>query len=350
HHFQPAKCQQLGIHAGAARQVGELVEQFVRISGAEADEPSASGEALARCLLAGFSDHVAKRIDGGTLRCHMTHGRKAELSRESVVRDAEMVVAAEVTEINTRDRLAVVLSLVSPIKEEWIEELFPVETTTERRVVFDSTLKRVVVLNEKRFRSLVLVRGKMGEPTEEEAARALALEINEGRLSLPGWDQGVEDWIERLNWASTHLADWQFPRIEKAEREALVAQICHGCSCERDLAKAPVREVVFGWLSPTQKRQLDVVAPEKVEMPNGRRVKIDYRAAGGPTIRVLIQDLYGVEHDLRIAGGKVPLVIEVLAPNRRPVQVTQSLETFWKEAYPRLKIELKRRYPRHEWK
>ncbi len=347
--FQMGKCQHLGIHAAAARQVGELVEQFIKISGANEEEPMPSGEALAKCLLAGFSDHVAVRIDGGTMRCQMTHNRTAELSRESVVRDEGIVVAAEAREVNTRDRVAVVLSLLSPVQEAWISQLFPSETVQERRVVFDAKLKRAVVLREKTFRGLVLVRGRMEEPTVEEAAQALAEEVIAGRLSLPGWDQGVEDWIARVNWASTTLADWQLPRVEQSDREALIAQICHGCSCERDLAKAPVREVVFGWLNGTQKRQLDTVAPEKVELPNGRRVKIDYGAAGGPTIRALIQDLYGVSRDVRIGAGAVPLTIEVLAPNRRPVQVTQSLETFWKDAYPKLKLELKRRYPRHAW-
>ena len=85
-------------------------------------------------------------------------------------------------------------------------------------------------------------------------------------------------------------------------------------------------------------------------MPNGRKFKVMYAAKAAPTVAVRIQDLYGVEGEIRIANGRVPLVIEVLAPNQRPLQVTQNLSNFWKESYPKIKQELQRKYPRHEWR
>ena len=91
-------------------------------------------------------------------------------------------------------------------------------------------------------------------------------------------------------------------------------------------------------------------APERLELPNGRKAKITYAAGQPPALSARIQDLYGVESDLKIAAGKVPLVIQVLAPNQRPVQITTSLATFWKESYPKLKQELSRKYPKHEWR
>jgi ATP-dependent helicase HrpB len=95
---------------------------------------------------------------------------------------------------------------------------------------------------------------------------------------------------------------------------------------------------------------LEQYAPERLDLPNGRKCKIQYASNAQPTIAVRIQDLYGVTGDLRIAGGRVPLVIQVLAPNHRPIQITQNLATFWKESYPKIKQELQRKYPRHEWR
>jgi ATP-dependent helicase HrpB len=108
--------------------------------------------------------------------------------------------------------------------------------------------------------------------------------------------------------------------------------------------------VVRTWLSSAQAEVVERFAPERLTMPNGRRFKIQYAEHAAPTVGIRIQDLYGVEGELRIGGGKVPVVIQVLAPNQRPIQITQNLSNFWKESYPRIKQELQRRYPKHEWR
>jgi ATP-dependent helicase HrpB len=108
--------------------------------------------------------------------------------------------------------------------------------------------------------------------------------------------------------------------------------------------------VVKSWLNAQQQAWLDRFVPERLDLPNGRRAKITYPESGPPVIAARIQDLYGVEEDLRIADRRVSLTIQVLAPNQRPVQITTSLVTFWKESYPKLKQELQRKYPKHEWR
>ena len=130
----------------------------------------------------------------------------------------------------------------------------------------------------------------------------------------------------------------------------LVEQICHGAVSYRDIKERPVWPVVRDWLSEQQAAFVEQAAPERLTMPNGRRFKVLYAAKAAPTVAVRIQDLYGVEGELRIAQGRVAVVIEVLAPNQRPIQVTQNLANFWKESYPRIKQELQRKYPKHEWR
>jgi ATP-dependent helicase HrpB len=95
---------------------------------------------------------------------------------------------------------------------------------------------------------------------------------------------------------------------------------------------------------------MEKFVPERIDLPGGRRAKVIYSAEADPFIAARIQDLYGLQTSLRIAGGRVPLTIQVLAPNMRPVQVTTDLANFWVDAYPKLKQQLARKYPKHEWR
>ena len=95
---------------------------------------------------------------------------------------------------------------------------------------------------------------------------------------------------------------------------------------------------------------VEQLAPERIEMPNGRKAKVTYSPSGPPTVAARIQDLYGVTRNLMIGRGRITLVIQVLAPNNRPIQITSDLEGFWRDAYPKIKKELQRKYPKHEWR
>jgi ATP-dependent helicase HrpB len=140
------------------------------------------------------------------------------------------------------------------------------------------------------------------------------------------------------------------PPITAEDRRALVEQICFGSFSYKEIKDKPVAAVVQGWLSPQQRELLDRLAPERFELPGGRKARIRYAEGKDPVLASRIQDFYGVEEPLKIAGGKIVLTLELLAPNMRPVQVTRDLKVFWKETYPELKKELSRRYPRHEWR
>ncbi|MCS7049535.1 MAG: helicase, partial [Verrucomicrobiae bacterium] len=112
----------------------------------------------------------------------------------------------------------------------------------------------------------------------------------------------------------------------------------------------PVLPVVKSWLPAQQQAWVEEYAPERLLLPCGRRVKVRYAEGKPPMIAAPIQDLYGVDGPLRIAKGRATVVVEVLAPNHRAVQVTSDLASFWREQYPKLKQELQRKYPKHEWR
>ena len=350
--FNPQTCRPLGIHAPAAREAAALAEQFLRIAQDEGLDTTARetpAEALQRCVLAGFPDMVALRLDGGTLRCALVHGRKGVLARESVV-GTPLLVASEVREVEMRGDVETLLSLATAIKEEWLRELFPDGFRETTDVFFDSSLRRVLAKKQTRFHDLVLRSEQSDKVPHEQAAALLAREVEAGACPLKLWDNTVDQWILRLNQLTEWFPEYELPKLGDDERRMLVEQICHGAVSYKDIKERPVWPVVKSWLSPVQQQLLDDQAPERIELPNGRKAKIVYATGTAPHIATRIQDLYGVTGELRIAAHRIPLVIQVLAPNHRPIQITQNLATFWKDSYPKIRQELQRKYPRHEWR
>src|SRR5215467_11385175 len=350
------RCRQLGINAPAARQVGPLFDQFLRIASAEGldiSEKPVDNAAVQRCVLVGSSDHLARRFDAASLRCKLVHGRRGLLARESVVK-APLFVASDVREVETgggRDRaLSVVLNLATAIKEEWLCELFPQDFRKVHAVAYDPTLRRVVARDETRFRDLVLEERLSSNPSAEEAARILAREVAAGRCALNNWNDAVEQWILRVNRLCEWMPELGLPAIGEEEREAMRELICHGAFSADEIKPRPVLPVVKSWLSRQQQSALEDYAPERLALPNGRSVKVVYAVDGPPTIAARIQDLYGIKEALWVASRRVPVRIQVLAPNNRPVQITDNLSVFWRETYPKLKQELQRRYPKHVWR
>ena len=126
--------------------------------------------------------------------------------------------------------------------------------------------------------------------------------------------------------------------------------ICHGAYSQKEIKNRPVLPAVKSWLSRQQQAWIEDYAPERIELPRGRRVKVVYSTDGPPTIAARIQDLYGTREAIWIAGHRVAVRIQVLAPSNRPVQVTENLSVFWRETYPKLKQEMQRKYPKHEWR
>jgi ATP-dependent RNA helicase HrpB len=351
------RCRRRGVHAQAARQVGPLFEQFLRIAAAEGldiSEKPVDNAAVQRCVLVGFSDHLAKRLDAGSLRCELVHGRRGVLARESVVQKAPLFVVSEVRELESRsgrDRaLNVVLNLATAIKEEWLRELFPEDFKEAHAVVYDPTLRRVVARDETRFRDLVLEEKLSDNPPAEETAKILAREVAAGRCALQNWNEAVEQWILRVNRLREWMPELALPAIGEEDRDAMLQLICHGAFSHKEIKDRPVWPVVKSWLSRQQQAWIEDYAPERIRLPRGRTVKVVYAIDGTPTIAARIQDLYGIKEAVWIAGRRVPVRIQVLAPSNRPVQITENLAVFWRETYPKLKQELQRKYPKHDWR
>jgi ATP-dependent helicase HrpB len=348
-------CRRIGIHAQGARQVGPLFEQFLEIAakeGLDVSEQRVDSLAVRKCVLAGFSDQLARRLDTGTLRCELVHRRRGVLARESAIQKAPLLVAAEISEIGRGDgEVNTLLTTATAIEEPWLREIFPDDYYETRGVVYDEQQKRVVSRRERRFRDLLLEAKSSSEDAPLDAAAALLTkEVLAGRLKLEGWDEAVEQWITRVN----RLAEW-FPELEvnpitEADRATLIEQLCYGELGYRGIKDKPVMPVLRDWLTAEQLAVIDDYLPERMVMGNGRKSRLTYHKEGPPILSARIQELYGIEGKFAVGHGRVPVKFEVLAPNQRPIQVTDDLTAFWRDMYPKVKAELSRRYPRHEWR
>ncbi len=352
--FRVDACRRLGIHAVTARQVGPLFQQFLRIAkdeGLDVKSREIEDEALQKCILIGFSDRVARRLDQGTLRCELVHNRRGVLARESAVQHSPLFVATEVREVEGKDReVNTILSLATAVELNWLRELFPEDMASDLHVEFDSTTKRVQAAELVRFRGLALSAKRVEPPPAEAAARLLADEISADRLQLPNWDHDVEQWLARLRLLCQHCPELQLPPITEEDRKHIIEQLCHGAVSYKDLKEREVKPLIMSWLSAAQRELLDKHAPERLTLPNGRTPKVVYEDGKPPRIALRIQELYDVNQTPKIALGRVPVLVHILTPGMKPVQITQDLANFWREHYPRIKSELQRKYPKHLWR
>jgi ATP-dependent helicase HrpB len=350
--FDMQRCRPLGIHAGSAREVAGTLEQLLRLSeraGLDIEEKPASAEAIQRCILAGFSDQLARRVDQGTLRCRLIHHRTGELVRDSIVRKSPLFVAGEIREVESREELRVLLSQCTAVEESWLKDAFPDDFAEGTQTLFEPNLRRVMTRKTRLFRDLVLDFTEHDSTDAEAAAKILAEEVLSGRCPLKNWDDAVEQWFVRLACLRGWMSELDLPAADDEAKQFIVSQICHGAFTYKAIKDAEVMPILREWITSQGQRWLDQFAPERLELPGGRKAKVIYRIGEAPMTAARIQDLYGVT-SLTVAKGRQPVTIQILAPNQRPVQITTDLANFWKESYPDIKKELSRKYPKHEWR
>ena len=357
--FDPSSCAPFGIHGRAAfetmrsheqvlglcKRQGLLAEHLISNVSSALSET----EALAKSLLTAFSDHLGVETGAGSRVYSLAAGYRGHLEKDVPIKPPALLVAAEIAEIQGK-ALQVKLNLVTRVEQDWLRELFPDDLSSGQFAVYDAPNKRVMNREELRFRDLVLQSREKGEPNAGLAATLLAEEIVAGRLELPAWTERTEQWIARLNCLSEWMPELDMPSIGDEDRKLIIEQICLGATAYRQIKERTPDGALTAWLSVAQLDLLNRFAPERVKLANGKMVRVEYRKNAPPQISVILQQLYDTDENPRIAGGKISVSVEILAPNQRPVQVTGDLGSFWKNSYTAVRTQLKGRYPRHEWR
>lgn len=348
--FHPDACGKMGVNGRVASEAARLAERL-RATTRSAPEPARLPEleTLARTLLTGYSDHVARRTNVASAACDVVGKRRGNVGRDSIIRGHELLVATEIAEVQGRD-VQVLLNMNTEIEEAWLAELFPDDFCKSTGPLWDSMQRRVQQKESVRFRDLILRERQSGEPGDNEAAAMLADMVMEGSLVFTGWDDQAQQWLARLNFLRIHMPELDWPEFTETDRRLVLEELFHGCKSYKEIKELTPTHALHAWLSHAQNAAMQRHAPERIELGSGRKAKVDYVHGAEPTIASRIQDFFGFNVTPRIAANRVPVLIQLLAPNMRPIQVTKDLASFWKNSYPAIAKELKRRYPKHDWR
>ncbi len=336
---------------GAARRILAAGRQLARRARIEPSAQLPRGEArdraLMRALLTAYPDRLARRREPGAPRARMVGGRGVRLAASSGVVDDELLVCVELTAGRRGARSESRVRMASGVEREWLPG-YLVRRGIE--LTFDASAARVSARERVAVADLTLDERPVAAPDPDAVARTLA----EAAAADPSGAFGLD-----RPPLSSMLARWRFlrraapaldlPDPEVCLRDELLPLLCAGRASFAELRAAPVADAMTGMLSPSQRRALQTEAPEHWVVPGGRAVALAYPDDGPPVLAARIQELFGLADTPRVASGRVPLTVHLLAPNGRPQQVTTDLRSFWDTTYAQVRKELRARYPKHDW-
>jgi ATP-dependent helicase HrpB len=348
----------LGLDVGAVHQVERARKQLVRALGRDQGTKRALiapgddlDETLRITLLAAWPDRVARRVRGRDFA--LVGGGTATLAEASEVRDAEFIVAVDAEERSDPGRVrGATIRAASAIEPEWLLELFDDAVRDDLEARWNAAEERVDVYARLLYHALVIDerRAPQSDAADRVASDALAAAaLAKGPGAFLSDPEALDRWLARVGFLAERMPELGLTPVTPTALEGALRAHCEGRRSFAALRDAPWLDAVRGTLTSAQRAALDAHAPERVQLPGGRAVKVHYEPGKAPWIESRLQDFFGMARGPSLAAGRVPLVLHLLAPNHRAVQVTTDLAGFWERHYPSIRRELCRRYPRHAW-
>ncbi|MEM7234935.1 MAG: ATP-dependent helicase C-terminal domain-containing protein, partial [Planctomycetota bacterium] len=341
------------VDRSARRGVDRLARQFERSAKrVEAREVEGADRetTLLKALLVGFPDRVARRRSRGSERARMVGGRGLRQLPSSRVTEGEFFLALRVDESVRGERLEGRVTLASHVTRAWIESAFPqdVEERTEHR--FDAEKEKVRAFRCVRYRDLPLEDEREVRADPEEATEILKRELATRAVDILESDPDSSAWFARYRWVKENCETLDLPSWNANDLAEILAQHCRG-GTDFKLLRQPnaAANALLGALTYEQSQAIERNAPAEIDVPSGRSIPLKYEGNGPPVLAVKLQEMFGLADTPRIGGGTHPVLLHLLAPNRRPVQVTQDLKSFWDTTYAQVRKDLRGRYPKHPW-
>jgi ATP-dependent helicase HrpB len=310
-----------------------------------------------KLALLAYPDRVCRRRASDPAAAAMVGGSGVRLAAESVVRQHEFFLALDARHDPRSPRSEALVRVASGVEVEWLEALFPQSVRRERAAVFDEARGKADGLARTYYRDLLLREVRTGDVDPAAAEQVLREALVPRAAELVADDDVLGPFAKRLGFLATKLPPrlWgrDGPPAGAADAAALVAEACAGATTAAQV-RANLRSLATTGLTYDQRRALEEHAPESMAVPTGNQIKLDWSAARvaptkGPVLAVRLQEVFGWTETPRVAGGTVPVVLHLLGPNYRPVQVTDDLHSFWSTTYFQVRKDLRVRYPKHSW-
>jgi ATP-dependent helicase HrpB len=293
-----------------------------------------------------FPDRVAKNRGNGSFV--LANGRGAAVEQTSSLARAPYIAVGELTGTAAAGRIL----LAAPITEAEIEAQFADHIETSDEISFDRSALALRARRRKRLHAITLSEAPLTLSPSADTARIFADGLIAAGLDKLPWSKSVKQWRDRVMFLrkaeGESWPDLSDDGLIAAATEWLVPALYDKASL-REFSAGDLWEALQTLLPWELRARLEREAPTHFEAPTGSMLAIDYEAEQGPTIAVRLQELFGLNSHPSIAKGKVPLVLELLSPAQRPVQVTRDLPGFWRGSYAAVRSDLRGRYPRHPW-
>lgn len=310
---------------------------------------TAAVEDLSSVLAAAYPDRIARRRSGGDRPEYLlSNGMTAKLGARDPLRDSEYLAVADSGGLSGQPTIRLALPLDINALESSLPDLF----RTRRETVWDDDALCVRVFNVKAVGSLTIERKPSNlRPGDDTASLLIAAVRKRGFASL-GITPAQLKFLRRIQFLHVHGCEG-FPDCSEQHLldtlEDWLAPHLDGVSRLDKLADLDYRSIFAAMLPPKAQSTLNSLAPERFEVPSGSHIAIDYSDPAAPMVRVKLQEVFGLAHSPKIAGGRVPLVFDLLSPAMRTVQITRNLNEFWDGSYLLVRKDMRGRYPKHNW-
>ncbi|HWB11378.1 MAG TPA: ATP-dependent helicase HrpB [Pirellulales bacterium] len=335
------------IDGGTAKAILRARKQLLRLLSDERAErrspPVSADEAVLRSLFVAFANRLARRREPRSPRAVMLGGRGVRLARSSAVRDAPLFVCVNLSETGKAESM---VHLASAVDRDWLPEE---DLQVGVEVEFDPGRERVVAVRRTRLEDLVLDEAMTSLPAGFDPAPLLAQAASESLERTLSLDEEATTFINRIRFLRLAMPELELPELGDDPLRRLLPWLSIGRQSFDELRRAPVLPALKAMLTPSQLAALEREAPQRLRVPSGRELALRYESGQPPILEVKIQEMFGLRETPRVAAGRVPVILHLLAPNMRPQQVTSDLASFWKNAYPVVRKELRRRYSKHPW-
>ncbi len=331
-----------------ARDARAMAQRWAEV--ASAPSPQGGGEEISvgALLALAYPERIAKKRGSGSGAFLLVNGRGANIDLASPLAREPFLAVAELAGTAAQGRI---LS-AAPITLTEIEQRYSGRIEAREEIAFDAASASLRGRRSRRLGAIALSDRPMPVVANDGTAQKLADGIaGLGMHRLP-WTKSLQQWRDRVMFLRASEGE-QWPDLsDTALAQTATAWLAPALAAKTalgDITADELNTAVRALLPWPLQRRLDAEAPTHFAAPTGSQVPIDYEADGGPKIAIRVQELFGVDRHPAIAGGKVPLLIELLSPAHRPVQMTRDLPGFWRGSYAAVRAELRGRYPKHPW-
>ena len=326
----------------------ELSRRWARLQHGEQGAITDAGEALAYA----FPDRIGRNRGNGTFQ--LSGGRGAFLDKTEALSKEEFLVCCDLDDRGGDARIR----LAAAISRDTIEEVFADQIVETANCTWDRRQESVRAVRQRVLGKMVLEERDCQDGVSEEIVLKALFEgiRRKGVANLPCWTDGARRLQSRICFLHRELSDSQLPWPDVSDKgladrlEDWFSGFLSGMTRWTHLERLDIAAVLDFALSEYghDRRELDKSAPARMEVPSGSELTIRYEEEG-PFCEVRLQECFGMLSTPKVAGGKVPVVMRLLSPAQRPVQVTKDLANFWKEGYPLVRKDMRGRYPKHYW-